>query len=116
MRRQISAILITTAIVATPFSLAFSTFGPNSLAAPATASAAMWPEDCYNAAGPQRNWFAICRAGTGHYKATVVCKPWDGGGLVTREPAVWQPIGERSIVWCPAKTDVSYGGILMKDD
>ncbi|RBQ17946.1 hypothetical protein DP939_21465 [Spongiactinospora rosea] len=80
-----------------------------------TAAAAPWPQDCSDWQSGN-SWYALCSAGTGHYKATVLCAPLHGGDLVYREPLVWASIYKTSGVSCPSHTWPTSGGILSKDD
>ncbi|WP_143675741.1 MULTISPECIES: hypothetical protein [Streptomyces] len=59
-------------------------------------------------------WQAECdKSNGGHYKATVTCRPWNGGGLVIRNAPVWRASGI-SIVYCPPSSSVVEGGIITK--
>ena len=74
--------------------------------------AAGWPENCEY--GKYANGAeAICRSGAGQYKALVRCAGFDGV-IVSREPASWARIGQRSIVYCPPLTWYQSAGIMSR--
>ncbi|OKI62543.1 hypothetical protein [Streptomyces sp. MJM1172] len=80
-----------------------------------------WPTGCtdgkyskslggYTALG----WQATCtKANGGHYKATIICEPFDGGPKFTRDAPVWKTSG-KSVVFCPEFSHRVVGGIIEK--
>ncbi|CAM5590082.1 hypothetical protein SALBM311S_03186 [Streptomyces alboniger] len=49
----------------------------------------------------------------GHYKASVLCRRLDGGGLIDLEAVAWRTSGW-SNVYCPALTQFYSAGIVTK--
>lgn len=84
---------------------------------PGTAAAAAtgWPTGCSNSRFADGNgWQAHCRSSNGgHYKATAICKPLDGGPLITRDAGAWQT-SQVSYAFCPPMTFVTSGGIIER--
>lgn len=83
--------------------------------ATAAPTAAAWPEDC--SYGKYSNGSsALCLSGGGQYRAVVICIPWNGGQLITREAPVWRDAGSgiRSIVYCPPQSQYSSSGIAKR--
>lgn len=82
----------------------------------AVATPVPYPEDCRDEPSSRNSWFAICNAGYGRYKASVICEDMQGGPLVMRWPQSWANIGEYSVVFCPPFTTAKSGGILKRHD
>jgi hypothetical protein len=79
----------------------------------ANAAPTGWPTGC--SYGQYTNGYeASCaRSNGGSYKATVTCRPEDGGALVVRDAGAWRTSGE-SRVFCPVNTYVTTGGIITR--
>jgi hypothetical protein len=88
-------------------------FPPHAVAAAAQSG---YPTDCEDYQS-NNGWYAKCASGGGKFKATVICKPWDGGPQVHREAPDWSYPGGSSWVSCPPRSAVdvnsSGGGILF---
>ncbi|WP_159394807.1 hypothetical protein [Streptomyces sp. H-KF8] len=79
----------------------------------ANAAPTAWPTGCSNGKF-DNGWEARCsNSNGGSYKATVLCKPFDGGDLVVRDAGVWKTSGI-SYVSCPPLTGVNSGGIITR--
>ncbi|WP_404959150.1 hypothetical protein [Streptomyces sp. 147326] len=81
----------------------------------ATAAPTGWPDGCSNFRAPVGGgWVATCsNSNGGHFKATVICQAWDGGGLINVDAVGWSS-GNPSFVSCPPHTSVKSGGILTR--
>ncbi|NXY95690.1 hypothetical protein HYE82_15085 [Streptomyces sp. BR123] len=82
----------------------------------ATAAPTGWPTGCYNHKSPLGGgWLAVCSdSNGGHYRATVICERWDGGGLIDIESVAWKNDGTPSFAACPPRTSVKSGGIVTR--
>ncbi|MYS89851.1 MULTISPECIES: hypothetical protein [Streptomyces] len=77
-----------------------------------------WPTGCTNGKYAKGlggytalGWQAQCKKSNGgHYKATIICRPFDGGDDIYRDAPVWKSSG-KSIVFCPEASIRVEGGI-----
>jgi hypothetical protein len=83
-------------------------FGLQGVATAAPAGATAHPTQCSN--GKYENgWSMHCRKSNGGaYRASVMCKPHNGGAVIERDATVWKTSG-LSIVYCPPLTYVVGG-------
>lgn len=101
------------------FVAAVALVGLTSATSPAAAAAVVaetqsgYPTDCHDYLS-KNGWYSSCKAGSGRYKSSVICKPWDGGTKFVRESEAWSIPGTFSYSWvkCPAQTTAESGGIL----
>ncbi len=72
-----------------------------------------YPTDCHDYLS-KNGWYSSCKSGSGVYKSSVICKPWDGGPNFVRESDAWSTPGAFSYSWvkCPAQSNADSGGIL----
>jgi hypothetical protein len=72
-----------------------------------------YPTDCHDYL-VKNGWYSSCASGSGKYKSSVICKPWDGGPNFVRDADAWSTPGGASYSWvkCPAQSDAKSGGIL----
>jgi hypothetical protein len=72
-----------------------------------------YPTDCHDYLS-KNGWFSRCGSGSGFYKSSVICNPWDGGPKFVRDAESWSTPGALSYSWvkCPAQTTAESGGIL----
>ncbi|MGW0609684.1 hypothetical protein [Streptomyces sp. NPDC002788] len=74
-----------------------------------------WPEGCTN--GKYGNgWYARCtKPNGGSFKASVTCKPYDGGAPFDRWAGHWETsAGGLSVVNCPPMSNVVTGGFVTR--
>ncbi|MEU0457364.1 hypothetical protein ABZ322_31155 [Streptomyces sp. NPDC006129] len=107
--------------------VAITTFGLQSTATAAEAgsqgnvSVKGWPTGCKNGkhqaflgSYTAQGWYAECKnSNGGHYKATIICRPMDGGNDIYRDAPVWKSSG-KSYVYCPEFTIRLEGGIIER--
>ncbi|WP_151477623.1 hypothetical protein [Streptomyces albicerus] len=90
------------------------TLGFQGAASAAPAGATAWPTGCTYQNNFENGAMARCtNSNGGHYKASVNCTRWDGGGIVVIDAPRWRTSGW-SQVFCPAQTQFSSAGIITK--
>lgn len=119
MKRMFYTLLATLAMAA---SVVVGVHGTASAAPlPATGHAAVsedvsiqaWPTGCTYEKSENGARAKCTNANGGHYKASVNCRPWDGGAIFSRDAAVWISSGW-SWVGCPSRSDYASAGIWTK--
>jgi hypothetical protein len=107
--------------------VAITTFGLRTTATAAEAgtqgnvSVKGWPTGCANGKYQAKfegytamGWYAECKKSNGgHYKATIICRPYDGGDDIYRDASAWKSSG-KSIVFCPESSIRLEGGIIER--
>jgi hypothetical protein len=59
-------------------------------------------------------WYAECKKSNGgRYKASIICRPFDGGDDIYIDAPVWKTSG-KSIVFCPESSIRIDGGLLSR--
>lgn len=88
-------------------------------AAEGSVGSAAWPSNCsygkYKSSLGSEGSKAICTSGGGQYRATVICKTWDGQ-TVNRDAPVWRNVGSGTVsyVFCPEQSFYSSSGIWTR--
>ncbi len=72
-----------------------------------------YPTDCHGYV-VKNGWYSSCKSGSGKYKSTAICKPWDGGPVFHTSAGGWSTPSVDSYSWskCPAQSTALDGGIL----